>query len=209
MMKRICAPLAAFAMLAMAGCATMPAYVDPALGDVDAADRIRVSEKRPVQLVFAVQTNGARNSGATNRYTIRATELVIASGLFSQVSSSPVPGGAVLSITLNNVGENSFTQALTSTMTFGLSNPTFTDFYIVTAKYAPGPTTATITAEKKHAIHSPVEASAIPEGVRPSKSFAEALDTVMRQLFEHTLNEIARDPSFQSGTAQSQDAARS
>jgi hypothetical protein len=206
MMKRICAPLvAAFAMF-VAGCAAMPAmpaYVDPALGDLKPADRVEVTEKRPVQLVFAFLTNGSKNASATNLYAVRATELVNASGMFSQVSSSPVPGGAVLSITINHVAENTVAKGLMAGLTFGLTGPaTLSDFYVATATYTPGPANATITVERKHAIHSPTDAEDVPEGVTPSKSFESALDTVTRQLFEHTLNEIAKDPSFKSSRSQ-------
>ena len=106
MTKLICAPLvAALAMFAISGCGSMPSYVDPVLGDVKPEDRVQVAEQRPVQLVISFQTNGTPNSIATGHHALRATELVATSGMFSEVSPSPVPGGAKLSITVNNVPE--------------------------------------------------------------------------------------------------------
>jgi hypothetical protein len=209
MMKRICASLlAAFAMLAALGCESMPLYVDPVLGDVNPADRAYVAEKRPVQLVFSFQTKGSANAMATGLLEKRARELVAESGMFSQVSSSPVPGGAVLSIMINNVAENYSRRGFVSGATYGATaNSSVTDFYIATATYTPRPNEKTITVERKHAIHSVTYEADIPDGIQPSKSFDEAFETVARQLFDHVLNDIAKDPSFQPGAARPQQAA--
>jgi hypothetical protein len=180
--KRVCGPLfAAMAMLSMSGCLSMTSYVDPVLGDLKPADRVQTAEKRPVQFIFAFQTNGAANSNATSVLSKIATEQVVASGLFSEVSSKPVANGAMLSVTINNVPEaNAAGQGFATGLTFGLAGSTVSDFYIATAKYVAGPGATTASAQEKHAIHSTVGATAAPAGMTPSKSTDEAVMTVTR-----------------------------
>jgi hypothetical protein len=107
----------------------------------------------------------------------------------------------MLSITINNVAENSVVKGFVSSLPLGPPSSGVTDFYIATAKYMPGPAGAAITVERKHAIHSVTDEADVPDGLEPAESFDEALETVIRQLFDHALNEIAKDPSFQSSTA--------
>lgn len=105
--KRICASLfAAAALMSLSGCLSIKSYVDPTLGDVKPEERApAIVNKQPVQLVFEFQTNGAANAKAASLLSQQVTDQVNASGLFSQVSTTPAPGGAILSITVNNVPE--------------------------------------------------------------------------------------------------------
>jgi hypothetical protein len=204
--KRLCAPLfAAMAMLSMSGCLSMTSYVDPTLGDLKPADRVQVAEKRPVQFIFAFQTSGAVNSNATSALNKMATEYVTNSGLFSEVSSKPVSGGAMLSVTVNNVPqENAAASGITTGLTFGLAGSTVADYYVGTAKYTAGSGAPTATAQKKHTLYSTIGAAAAPQGLTASKSTDEAVTTIMRQLFEHMLNDIAKDPAFKPAPQVSQ-----
>lgn len=206
MLKNICAPLiAAMALFTVSGCLSMTPYVDPALGDVKPADRVQVAEKKPVQFMFSFQTNGSANSNATKQLTARATDMVVARDMFSQVSTTPVSSGAVLSVTVNNVPEaNAAGQGFVTGLTFGLAGSKVSDFYIATVKYSAGPGAPTTTVEKRHAIHTTVGAGAGPEGLTPSKSLDEAFSVVLRQLIDNALNEVAKDPSFQAGPKLSQ-----
>lgn len=206
MFKRLCAPLiAAMAILMTPGCLSMTSYVDPALGDVKPTERVQVSEKKPVQFIFSFQTNGNANTNATNQLMKKATDFVVASNMFSEVSTTPVTGGAILSITMNNVAEeNAAGQGFVTGLTLGLAGSNVSDFYIATAKYSAGNGAPTTTVEKRHAIHTTVGAGSGPAGMTASKSIDEALTTVMRQLFEHSLNDVAKDPSFRSGQKVSQ-----
>ena len=193
------------AAFSLSGCLSMTSYVDPALGELGATDKVQVTDKRPVQFIFAFQTNGAANSNGTNILSKSATEYVTASGLFSEVSSKPVTGGAILSVTINNVPEaNAAGQGFTTGLTLGLAGSTVSDFYIGSAKYSPGSGLPTASAEKKHAMISTIGATAGPEGLTPAKSVDEAINTITRQLFEHLLNDIAKDPAFKSPAKVSQ-----
>ena len=197
--------VAAMAAFSLSGCLSMTSYVDPALGELGATDKVQVTDKRPVQFIFAFQTNGAANSNGTNILSKSATEYVTASGLFSEVSSKPVTGGAILSVTINNVPEaNAAGQGFTTGLTLGLAGSTVSDFYIGSAKYSPGSGLPTASAEKKHAMISTIGATAGPEGLTPAKSVDEAINTITRQLFEHLLNDIAKDPAFKSPAKVSQ-----
>lgn len=191
--------VAAMATFSLSGCLSMTSYVDPTLGEISPADKVQVTDKRPVQFIFAFQSNGAANSNATNILSKSATDYVTASGLFSDVSSKPVPGGAILSVTINNVPEaNAAGQGFTTGLTFGLAGSTVSDFYVGTAKYTPGPGLPTASKERKHTMISTVGATAAPAGLKPAKSTDEAVNTITRQLFEHLLNDIAKDPAFES-----------
>ena len=197
--------VAAMAAVSLSGCLSMTSYVDPTLGELKPADKVQVTDKRPVQFIFAFQTNGAANSNGTNLLSKSATEYVTASGLFSEVSSKPVPGGAILSVTINNVPEaNAAGQGFTTGLTFGLAGSTVSDFYVGSAKYTPGPGQPTASAEKKHTMVSTIGATAPPAGLKPAKSIDEAVNTITRQLFEHLLNDIAKDPAFKGAARVSQ-----
>ena len=197
--------VAAMAAVSLSGCLSMTSYVDPTLGELKPADKVQVTDTRPVQFIFAFQTNGAANSNGTNLLSKSATEYVTASGLFSEVSSKPVPGGAILSVTINNVPEaNAAGQGFTTGLTFGLAGSTVSDFYVGSAKYTPGPGQPTASAEKKHTMVSTIGATAPPAGLKPAKSIDEAVNTITRQLFEHLLNDIAKDPAFKGAARVSQ-----
>jgi len=205
-LKRLGAQLAvALAMLGMSGCLSMTSYVDPNLKDVAAQERVQVTDKRPVQFIFAFQTNGATNSNATSQFSAKATEYVKASGLFSEVSTSPVSNGAVLSLTINNVAQDgAASQGFVTGLTLGLAASTVTDNYVATAKYAGSAGAAPVSVERRHAIHTTVGAGSGPAGLTPSKSIDEAFDTVMRQLIGNLMNDVAKNPAFKPGPQVSQ-----
>lgn len=191
--KRLWAPLAVAACLVLSGCISITSYVDPTLGDVKPEQRVTVANPKPVQLVFEFQTKGALSARATKEIAPQVKELVATSGNFSEVSSEPVANGALLAITINNVPEeNAAGQGFATGLTLGLAGSTVTDFYVATAKYAASAGSATTTAETKHALHSVVGAGGAPNGLTASKSPVEAVSTVMRQIVQHLLNDIAK-----------------
>lgn len=200
-LKRLGAQLAAaLAMLGMSGCLSMTSYVDPNLKDVAAQERVQVVDKRPVQFIFAFQTNGATNSNATGQFSAKATEYVKASGLFSEISKTPVASGAVLSVTINNVAQDgAASQGFVTGLTLGLAASTVTDGYIATAKYSPAAGATPVSAERRHAIHTTIGAGSGPAGLTPAKSIDEAFDTVMRQLIDNLMNDVAKNPAFKPG----------
>lgn len=205
-MKRFYAPLfAAIAAFALSGCLSATSYVDPTLGELKPADRIQVTDKRPVQFIYNFQTNGAANSNGTKQFTKKATDQVIAAGLFSEVTTTPAASGAILSITINNYGDkDAASKGFTTGLTFGLAGTTVNDYYTATAKYTAGPSAPTVTVEEKHRILTNVGATGAPQGLTASKTPMDAFETVQRQLIDHLLNDIAKDPGFKPAAKVSQ-----
>src|SRR5690349_3209064 len=89
------------AAVVLTGCSTM--YVDNGLKDVSTAEYKHPSSAQPAQLLFTFQSKGAPNARATSFLKDQVLETVKASNLFSSVSTDPVPGGALLSVVINNV----------------------------------------------------------------------------------------------------------
>ncbi|MES1156385.1 MAG: hypothetical protein ABUL73_01280 [Alphaproteobacteria bacterium] len=209
MKKLILAPVLLAMTLLVTGCLSLTPYVDPTLGDVPAAQRVTVASPQPVQLIFEFHTKGALNRRATNLLEQQATEIVRSSGLFSEVSTAPVSNGALLSITIDNVPEaDAAGKGFATGLTFGLAASTVTDYYVGTARYAPGAGAAVINAEERHSIHSVVGAGSGPPGMVRSPNLEAAFRQVLQQLMSHLLNDVARSPGF-SGAAPAPSAAPS
>jgi hypothetical protein len=84
------------ACLALGGCGTF--YVDDTLKDVAPAERVKIADPKPVQMLFEFQTKGAHNGAGTDLLKKDVDGLVKDSGLFSTISDAPAPSGAVLSL---------------------------------------------------------------------------------------------------------------
>lgn len=197
-MKRfLFAPLAVAMTLLLSGCIVPRMFVDPALGDVAASERVAVVNPMPVQFIFEFRTKGAANARATNQLREQMTELVGSSGLFSEVSANPVPGGALLSVTIDNVPqEDAASRGFATGLTLGLAGTTVTDFYEASARYAPGAGAGELRAQARHAIHSQIGATAAPANMVQAANPEEAVRTTMRQILEHMLYDLARQPGF-------------
>jgi hypothetical protein len=121
-------------------------YVDSGLPDLKPEEQIKVSHPRAVQLLFQFQTKGTANARATKVLIKKVTEAVQASGLFTTVLDGPADGGAVLSITLNNVpSEHAAANGFVTGLTFGLKGSMVADYYLFTLDYIGGPDAAKIT----------------------------------------------------------------
>ena len=194
MKKTVWAPVLLAMTLLVSGCISVTPYVDPTLGDVPASQHVTVSSPQPVQLIFEFRTNGAVNRRATSLLQQRATEIVRSSGLFSDVSTTPVANGALLAIAIDNIPEaNAASKGFGTGLTFGLAASTVTDYYVGTAHYTPGPGASVISAEERHSIHSVVGVGSGPPGMTPSQNLDSAFQQVLRQLMDHLLNDVARD----------------
>jgi hypothetical protein len=197
-MKRlVLAPLFAAAALMVSGCLSMRSFVDPTLGDVPSAQRVTVAEPRPVQLIFEFRTQGAANARATNLLREQVTENVRSSGVFSEVSPSPVAGGALLSIVIDNIPEEGAAQAGFGTgLTFGLAGTTVSDFYVASARYSGGAGGVALNSEKRHALHSQIGNAEAPANMVQAENTEAGVRTVIRQLVEHLVFDLARQPGF-------------
>jgi hypothetical protein len=183
------------AAVVLPGCATM--YVDNGLKDVSATEYQHPKAAQPAQLLFAFQTKGAANARATAALKEQVLETVKATQLFSNVSTDPVPGGALLSVTINNVPvtEDAFAKGFATGLTFGLAGNVVTDGYVCTVDYSAtgGPK---ITKSTRHAIHTTVGAKGAPPNATKAKSPDEAVKTMTRQIVGNALKDLSADPQF-------------
>lgn len=196
------APLMAAAALLVSGCISPRSFVDPTLGDVATAQRVAPATPRPVQLIFEFRTQGAANARATNHLREQVTENVRASGLFSEVSANPVEGGALLSITIDNIPEeNAANQGFVTGLTLGAAGTTVTDFYVASARYSAGGG-AQLNSEKRHALHTQIGATEAPANMVQAENMEAGARTVVRQLVEHLVFDLAAQPGFTPAPAE-------
>ena len=186
-------------MILLGGCVSLKAHVDPALGYVAETEKAQIENPRPVQLVFEFQSKGAANARATKEMSDLVFRVVSESDLFSEVTKDPVEGGALLSITINNIPqENAGAKGVATGLTLGLAGSTVSDFYEGQARFVAGSNAPEIGSEKQHAIHSVIGAGSSPEGMVPSANIQEAAETMTEQLVQHLVNELALQPEFVS-----------
>jgi hypothetical protein len=180
------------------GCATM--YVDGHVKDVAPGEYRHPPSPRPVQLLFAFQTKGTANAKATDFLKKDVNDTVSATGVFSGVSADPVTGGALLSITINNVPvtstEDAMAKGFATGLTLGLAGNVVTDGYVCTVEYQPAPGAPRITKTANHAIHTTVGAKGAPPDSVKAKNGEEAVKTMARQIVQNALKALADDPAF-------------
>lgn len=185
------------AMLSLGGCATP--YVDNGLKDVAKSEYTPPAAPQPVQLLFTFETKGNPNARATDFLKKDVTGVVTDSGLFSSVSPNPVAGGALLSVTLNNVpvtSENAaFAKGFATGLTLGLAGNVVTDGYVCTVEYLPPQGSTKIVKIRDHAIHTTVGAASGPPHSTKAPSLKVAVQTVTRQVVANTLKDLAADPA--------------
>jgi hypothetical protein len=191
-----CTALALLATLTLTGCVS--AYIDPVLKDVKPEQMKVVADPKPVQLLFEFQTKGATNARVTEIIKKQVTELVQGSKLFSQVSDTPAPNGALLSIVINNVPltNDAYGKGVAAGLTLGLAGSMVTDGYLCNFDYIPSTGAPKISRQLKHAIHTGVGNASPPKELIPVASHQEAATIMVRQVVMNGLNQIASDPSF-------------
>lgn len=201
MIRRAVGPLrwlGAVAVLAIfTGCATP--YVDGHLPEVPSAQMRVPAQPRDVQLLWEFQTRGVANPRATELLDARVRKQISDSGLFKTVSATPAPGGALLSISVNNVplSDDAFSKGFVAGLTFGLAGQTVGDGYECTLRYTPAKDgTAAVTKTAKHVIYTRVGAGGGPEGAVKTDNIEAAVSLMLRQLLSHALDDLSRDASF-------------
>ena len=119
-----------------------------------------VQPLHPTQLLFEFQTKGVANARATDILKSHVIDQVKNSGLFSSVTEGKAEGGAVLSITLNNVPitDDAFSKGFVTGLTFGLAGSEVSDGYVCTARYIVGASNENIVKQARHAIHTTIGA---------------------------------------------------
>jgi len=181
---------AASLTLSLSACMTPHSYIDAKLGDTDYATLKKSIAPQPVQLLVEFQTKGVPNARVTDNVRSQVYEQVAQSGLFSQVSYSPVPSGRKLSITINNVPltDNAAAKGFGVGLTFGLVGTMVTDGYECTASYVE-PGHDVVTKVVKHAIYTTIGNASGPDGLK-AMSIQQASITALRQLVGKSLEEL-------------------
>jgi hypothetical protein len=183
--------------LSMTGCASF--YVDTATKEIPAEAYQKPTSPKPVQLVFDFQTKGVANARATKYLSSQVTEQIKHSGLFSEVTDTPVADGALLSVVLNNVPltDDAFGKGFVTGLTFGLAGSQVSDGYVCTLKYTPTSQADPITETSRHAIHTVLGAHEAPANGIKVDNMESAVKTMTRQIVSNVLNDLSRDPAFQ------------
>lgn len=187
---------AATALALLSGCASF--YVDTATREVASSEYRKPEQPRPVQMLFEFQTKGVANARASELLKAQVGEQVKASGLFSAVEDGPVEGGAILSISLDNVplSDDAFAKGFVTGLTFGLAGNQVTDGYICTVNYTTAQAPEPIVKKVRHAIHTVVGAKGGPEGAVKSENAEAAVRTMTRQAIGTALRDLSHDPAF-------------
>ncbi|MBY0241933.1 MAG: hypothetical protein K2X55_21735 [Burkholderiaceae bacterium] len=182
----------------LTGCAS--SYLDNSTREVPVATMKKVSQPKPVHLVFEFQSKGAPNSRATEFLKDSVADQLKGSGLFSTVSQQPVPGAAMLNISLNNVPLTSEKDAMASGfvtgLTFGLAGSTVSDGYVCTASYLPAGQSAPVVLTARHAIHTAMGNSGTPANARKTANMEDAVRTMTREVVSNVLNDLSTNAAF-------------
>lgn len=174
-------------------------YVDTTIHDLADNEKVKVVSPQPVQVLFEFQTKGVHNGQGTDLAKKQVLAAIQDTGLFSQVSSNPVPGGALLNVVINNVPTNddAFVKGFVTGATFYIVGSTVGDGYICTVDYLPGANATKITKSMKDVIYSSLGATApTPQHARKMPSLKEAFGFMIHKLVGNTVNEVAKDQAF-------------
>lgn len=172
--------------------------------DLTAAEKAVVAKPAPVQLIFQFRTKGAFNPHATQWLGPAVLEHVRNSGAFSEVTTGPAPGGAVLTITLENIPEEgAFRQGFATGATFGFAGNTIIDYYICTLEFSPGPEAGIVTKQVRHQIITNKGIKKQPADTIRTETLDEAVMTMTRHVMTNGVNDIAKDPGFLLAAASS------
>lgn len=199
-MQKLLSRLARSAALAFAvlltGCATP--YLDGTTKEIPISEYKKPASPAPVQLLFEFQTKGVLNAPATSMLKDQVTAQVKASGLFSAVETGPVPGGATLSLTINNVPltDDAFSKGFVTGLTFGLAGSQVTDGYVCSATFRATPSAEPITKKVRHAIHTSLGSGAAPSNAVKMPDLKTAAMQMGKDVVSNMLNDISRDANF-------------
>ena len=191
--------LALLLVVGWSGLATAAAfYIDSTLGDLRSEAKVRPVEPRPVQLVFTFQVKGADSPRGQNALKAHIKTPVESSGLFTTVSDTPVEGGAILAVNIQNIADTAAAarRGARAGLTFGLAGGTVVDRYVGTFEYRGGDGTTPIVRTLEHRLIPTVGRADPPADAIRFRRPLDAIMTNMRQLVTHGVNRVALDPAF-------------
>lgn len=181
--------------IGLTGCASF--YVDPTLPEVKAEQIKKPAAAQPTQLLVEFQTNGAANARATDFVKPMVQKAVTQSGLFSELKAEPVASQALLTVTINNVGDlkQAASKGFVTGLTFGLAGNAVTDGYVCTIRFA-RPNAGEFNTKVEHALITAIGAGAAPAGLKPANSAQEAVEQIVTQMVLTGMQRLAADPGF-------------
>jgi len=196
--RRLALGLAAIIAATLTGCVSMKPYVGAGVRDVPASEYVKPDPSHAVQVLFDFQTKGVDNARVTAGMKQHVFDQIAASRLFDKVDEAPVPGGALLIVTVNNVAldDHAFAKGFATGLTLGLAGTVAGDGYIATAQYTPPGTTQAITKEVHHAIYTTIGNHDAPPNAEPAATVAEAVSKMLHQSVSNLLNDVSHDPAF-------------
>lgn len=181
----------------LTGCMTM--YVDGATQEVPSSSFRKPAALSPTQVVFEYQVNGIANAQSTAALKPQVLQQLRDSGLFSRVEETPVPGGALLTVKLNNVPitEGAFGKGMVTGLTFGLVGSQATDGYACTVNYVRDGMPAAVEKTAQHSTHATFgAASEAPANAYKAESAAAASAQMTSQVLSTALYNLSQDPAF-------------
>jgi hypothetical protein len=193
--------LALMAVL-VAACVAAPAnaakfYVSNQLGPVKAEERVAVAAPQPVQLVFDFQTDGVTNAKAVKEAKPIAVKYLEGTKLFSGVSETPAPNGALLVVRFNNIVDHSAAgKGFKTGLTFGLAGTAVTDNYDVTFELSPATGQPALKSSLKHALTMTMGKKSDPTYGTEYAKAKEAVDVLIGQAVEHGMYALAAQNGF-------------
>lgn len=201
LIKRLLIALAL--MMAAPNAALAEHFLPNTLTDLTPEQKAVVAKPAPVQLIFQFRTQGSFNPHATQWLGPVVLEHVRNSGAFSEVTTGPAAGGAVLTITLENVPEESwYRQSFATGATWGFAGNTLIDHYICTVEYSPGPGSTVVTKTVLHQIITNRGIKKQPLNTVRTETIEEASLMMTRHVVTNGVNDIAKDPGFVPGAVQ-------
>jgi hypothetical protein len=187
--------LALVSCIALSGCLSTKMYVDPVLPIVTKGEIVVSPQPKPVQLLFEFRTKGVANAKGTAEIRPRMAAVAAESGLFANVSQTPVEGG-ILTMTIDNIvlTDNATSKGFGTGLTLGLAGSIVTDGYVCTASYTSNGVTT--EAEIKHAIHTTIGNHSGPPGLtamEPQAAVNQAMDQIAWNLLKQLSDKHAFD----------------
>jgi hypothetical protein len=186
------------AVLAVAVTIAAPAqaakfYIESKLGEVSAEQRAKVEKPRPVQLIFQFTTDQKANPKATKYVKEQVFKLVRESGAFSEVVETPVEGGAMLAITMDNiVQKDAAGKGFVTGLTFGLAKTVVRDGYLIVAEYNAAAGATPIRREVTHGLWLTMGTKEVPgPELIQVKNATIGIETIVRQGIGHAVNQLA------------------
>ena len=196
--RRLALVAAGVIVATMTGCISVKPYVSGGVRDVPTSEYVKPDPSHAVQVLFDFQTKGIDNARATAAMKARVIDQIAASQLFDKVDEAPVPGGALLIVTFNNVplDDKSFAKGFATGLTLGLAGSVAGDGYIATAKYTAPGAAQPITKEVRHSILTTIGNHDAPPNATPAATMDEAVSRMLHQSVSNLLNDVSHDAAF-------------